>query len=112
MKMKMYMLAGLCICLIASISSFSQQKDPSVPAWVSEHGYWVVETNIHRPGWHRVRFYDNGHTLVGEQEMANAKLNIKRKKVKMKLKAMLESSLQLWAKQHPGNDSHHLAKKE
>lgn len=102
--------AVICICMLASTSAFSQQKDPSQPAWVSLHGYWVIESNTYQPGWHMVRFYDNSHTLIGEQQITNAKLNIKKKKVKMRLKFMLEAQLELWAKQHPVNDNTPIAK--
>ncbi len=111
MKKKMNVLACLCILMLTATQVYSQQNDPSCPPWVSENGYWVIESNIHRPGWQMIRFYDNDHTLVGEKELTSTRLNVKRKKIKMQLKWMLDSSLQSWARQHPGNDSTRLVNK-
>ena len=112
MKKKIQLFAGICVMTLASFSAFSQTNDNSIPKWVSDNGYWVVESNIHHPKQHTVWFYNNQHILVGSQEIVSSRLNIKKKKVKMQLKSMLESSMELWAKQHPGSDSNQLAKKK
>jgi len=111
MKKKMQQLTGTCLMVLASFTAFSQTNDNSTPKWVSDNGYWVVESNIHHPKQHTIWFYNNNHVLVGAREIASARLNIKKKKVKMQLKSMLESSLDVWARQHPGSQDQQLAKK-
>ena len=94
-KMGQYAIAG--ICMLISFASYSQTNDRSLPAWVSEKGYWVIEGNVHHPLQNIVRFYNNQHVMTGLTEFNSKKLNVKRKKVKMQLKSMLESSVQEWA---------------
>ena len=58
MKKTIATYAATAVLLLMSFSSFSQEnisdETPAVPAhetpaWVSDKGYWVVETNIHQP---------------------------------------------------------------
>ena len=111
--------AALALVFI-SFSSFSQDNDTQdnyidkstkTPAWVSDNGYWMMENNIHQPLQYTVRFYNNQNVLVGKQEITGKKMNLKRKKVKMELKAMLESTLVAWNNQQPAADTAALAKK-
>ena len=90
------MAAGIFVLI--SFTSYSQEDDHHTPAWVSDKGYWVVEDNIHQPLQHLVRFYNNHNILVGMQDISGAKLNLKKRKVKMQLKSMLETSLLVWEK--------------
>jgi len=99
------------ILIFASFCSFSQDNDHGTPAWVSDKGYWVVETNIHQPLQYTIRFYNNEHTIIGIKDVSGKKMNIKRRRVKMQLKSMLESSLTAWAVQHPAAGNTDLAKK-
>jgi hypothetical protein len=94
-KIGKYVAAGLL--LFISISSFSQDNERSTPAWVSDQGYWVVESNLHQPLQHTVRFYNNEHIIIATKDISGTKLNVKKRKVKMQLKSMLESSLLAWA---------------
>ncbi|HTL07146.1 MAG TPA: hypothetical protein VL307_02775 [Chitinophagaceae bacterium] len=96
MKKKMNFLLATVFCLCISSLAFSQ-NDHSIPAWVSEDGYWVMEGNVHQPRQHTVRFYTNDHILVGSASIDSKKLNVKRKRVKMQLKEMLEASLLAWS---------------
>lgn len=98
------------ILMLLTMPAFSQQKDQSVPDWVSDKGYWVVEGNIHQPQRNTVRFYNNQHVLTGSQEISK-RLNVKRKKVKMQLKTMLESSVKEWAARHSGSNDTDVAGK-
>ena len=111
MKKKIGKYAAAVILMLVSINSFSQNNDHSIPSWVSDKGYWVVETNIHQPLQHTIRFYNNEHILVGTKDIAGIKMNMKRKRVKMRLKSMLESSLLVWAGKTPADKNADLAKK-
>lgn len=88
--------------IFASCFSFSallgwSQNDNSLPKWVSDNGYWIVENNIHNPNQHTIRFYNNEHQLVGFKELSGVKLDLRKRKTKMMLKDALESSLTAWA---------------
>ena len=111
MKKKIVQFITAGICMFISFASYSQQNDRSMPAWVSEKGYWVIEGNVHHPLQNIVRFYNNQHVMTGMAEINTKKLNVKRKKVKMQLKSMLETSVQTWAsRQAVSGDSNLVSK--
>lgn len=72
---------------------FQQERRPKFPGWVSEKGYWVVESNIHSPLDHVVSFYTNDNQLIYKETLTGVKLNPEKRKVKMKLKKILESAI-------------------
>ena len=78
------------------LTSFAQDRQPNIPRWVSDKGYWVVESNIHTPLDHIIRFYTNDDVLVYKENVSGIKLNPDKRKVKMKLKKVLESSVLAW----------------
>ncbi|WP_276502434.1 hypothetical protein [Terrimonas pollutisoli] len=50
----------ISVGLFAQLNTIKKQKGkPKFPAWVSEIGYWVVETNINSPKNHVISFYTN-----------------------------------------------------
>ena len=110
MKKKIGSYAAVCMLLFVSLSSFSQAGKDDTPSWVSDKGYWVVESNLHQPREHSIRFYNNENILIGTQHITGTKLNPKKRKVKMQLKSMLESSLLVWNKQHETGDTTPLVK--
>ena len=75
----------------------AQQEDNPVPKWVSEKGYWVVESNKNTPKDSKVYFYNSDHVLVYQEEIKNQKLKLK-KKTLMKLKAALEEAVDSYEK--------------
>lgn len=100
MKQQMkYWLAFFALSLL-SFNSFSQNEDQSSSAskWISDKGYWVIESNINEPLQHLIRFYNNDDVLVYKEALAGVKLNPAKRKVKMMLKTVLESSLLAWEK--------------
>jgi len=62
-----------------------------VPKWVSEKGYWVLKSNRNTPTEHIVRFYDNEGKLMHSSNIYGARLNPSKRRVKMKLKNLLEA---------------------
>lgn len=93
-QLSKYMLAG--IFSLGVLFSFSQQQARRAPAWVSEKGYWVVESNASNPFQHSIRFYNNEDQMIGRKELSGVRLNPRKRKVKMKLKEFLESSILAW----------------
>jgi len=101
MKQQMkYWLAIFALSLL-SFNSFAQSEEQPSSAsskWISDKGYWVIESNINQPLQHLIRFYNNDDVLVYKEAVAGVKLNPAKRKVKMMLKTVLESSLLAWEK--------------
>jgi hypothetical protein len=97
-KTKTWM-AALALTFI-SLGSFAQEELQTIttPRWVSDKGYWVVESNIHSPLDHIVRFYNNDDVLIYKETITGIKLNPAKRKVKMKLKKVLDASVLAWEK--------------
>jgi len=81
----------LTLIAIGSIAQNHNKAQPVIPRWVSEKGYWVVETNTHYPLDHIVSFYNNNNVLLYKETLKGVKLNPDKRKVKMKLKKVLDS---------------------
>lgn len=87
--------------LLAVLFSFvailsSAQKKSSSSQWVSDKGYWVIETNKNKPMNHIVRFYNTSNVLVYKETLSDIKLNPQKRKVRMKLKKVLDESVAAW----------------
>lgn len=80
---------------IVSIA-YSQRNLQITAPWASEKGYWIVEDNIHDPMNHTIRFYNTENKLVHTEQLSGMKLNINKKKTKMKLKQALETAVSLY----------------
>lgn len=74
------------------------QSNPGskVPRWISDKGYWQIESNIYKPDKNIVYFYNNENELVYKEHLEGIVLNLKKKYVKMRLKKALEIALQMW----------------
>jgi len=97
----------LLVLSLFSLSAFSvqAQKSTSVSAsWVSEKGYWVLHSDLHSPLNHIIRFYNNENELVHTETLVGVKLDINKRKVKMKLKKALEETFLLYS-QHKKPDA-------
>jgi len=101
---------------LVSLVAFGQVREskeisaPKFPRWVSDKGYWVVESNINFPMNHIIRFYNADNVLVYKETLSGVKLNPERTKIKMKLKKVLESSVVTWQKVKKGNEEMALVK--
>lgn len=84
------------VLAITSHSLPGQVENKELPRWVSGKGYWVIEGNINDPLRHIIWFYNNDNLLVYKETLTGIKLNCDRRKVKMKLRKVLESSIIAW----------------
>ena len=84
----------LLVALFITASIHAQQH--AKPKWVSEKGYWVIETSGKTKNNHIIRFYSNEGQLVYQESVANQVLKISKRKVKMELKKVLEKSVDSW----------------
>ena len=99
--MKQQLKRSLAAAIFGLIINATHAQDDSTIAapWASDKGYWVIEGNIHAPLDHIIRFYNNANDLVYTETLSGVKLDIRKKKVKMKLKKALETTL-LLCEQH------------
>ncbi len=87
---------------LVSFIGYAQNRPSKIPRWVSEKGYWVIESNINSPVNHIIRFYNNENELLYQETLTGVKMNAGKRKVKMKLKKVLESSFLAWEKKKDG----------
>lgn len=97
-------------CLLIGHTAAIAQDDettnaPVAPRWVSEKGYWVVESNIKVPKQYVVRFYNNDHVMVYKEQVQGIVLRLNKRKVKMNLKRVLDASIVAWEKQHESKEN-------
>jgi len=87
-----------------SIVAFSQDQDqvyaPVTPKWISEKGFWQIETNKSTPENSIIYFFNNDGTLVYKERIEGQVINIKKRKVLMTLKKVLEESVVAWEERH------------
>jgi hypothetical protein len=74
----------------------AQDKPRVAPEWVSEKGWWMIESNIHAPKKHIVYFYNNDGVLVYKEKIEGLRIRPARKGTKMQLKQALETAVQAW----------------
>lgn len=96
MKTK-WMATGI-IGLLLHTAVIAQNKPRPVPEWVSAKGWWMVESNIHLPKQHIVYFYNNEGVLVYKEKLEGVRLNPEKRKLKMQLKQVLETTVVAWEK--------------
>ena len=93
------MIGFLFLLMIAS--TINSQEQDHTPSWVSDKGYWTIESNIHDPLNHIIRFYTNNGRLFHTEKLSGVKLDVDKRKTKMKLKKALEQTMELYSKQEP-----------
>lgn len=81
--------------LLSSLTTQAQSDEPkpNTPKWLSDKGYWVVESNKKTPKDAIVYFYNNENILVYKEEVRNKKLKLNRKKNLLRLKAALDEAV-------------------
>ncbi len=104
-------LIALCIPLILVIHPLkilAQEGTAGprpVPGWVSEKGYWQVETNIHSPWNSKISFFNNDGILVYKEYVQGVALNLQRKSTLRRLKKILDRSVTTWEGGHPAKEN-------
>jgi hypothetical protein len=106
MKKKL-IITGIIGLLIQSVV-FAQGKSNVSPEWVSEKGWWMVEGNIHSPKQHTVYFYNNEGVLVYKEKLEGIRLKPNKRATQMRLKKVLETSVQAWEQQHQAKENESL----
>jgi hypothetical protein len=94
------LLVTLLLGLVMQATLFAQNKPRTDPEWVSEKGWWVIESNIHAPKKHIVYFYNNDGVLVYKEKIEGLRIRPAKKATRMQLKQVLETTVQAWEKEH------------
>ena len=94
-------LTGFLFFFIIATAANAQEHKTFTAPWVSDKGYWTTESNIHDPLNHTIRFYTNNGRLFHTQQLSSMKLNIDKRKTKMKLKKALEKTMELYSRRQP-----------
>lgn len=92
-KLLILSMALLPLCFDALSQAAPTVELKEIPNWISEKGYWVTESNLKSPDTCTIFFYNNDHVLVYKERLEGIVLNIKRYKVRMRLKSVLEKSI-------------------
>lgn len=72
------------------------QENSHKASWVSDKGYWVVETNKQSPKEALVYFYNNDNLLVYKKEIKDQKLKLHKPATLLQLKATLEDAIEAY----------------
>jgi hypothetical protein len=94
--MKKQLFVTMLLSLLIQAAVYAQHKPRVSPEWVSEKGWWMVESNIHTPKKHIVYFYNNDGVLVYKENIEGLRINPSKKATRMRLKQVLETSVQAW----------------
>ncbi|MBD0367623.1 MAG: hypothetical protein M3342_02505 [Bacteroidota bacterium] len=86
----------LSFLFVASVPAQSVHKSPK---WMSNKGYWVVESNIQTPRSSIVYFYNNSNELIHKETVEGKRLNLNRKAVCKRLELVLVQSVSKWEKE-------------
>lgn len=76
-------------------------KSSQGPKWISEKGFWVVESNIHQPRKSIIYFYNNKKELVYKELITDEKFKLHKRKTLIRIKNTLETVLIAWDKGQP-----------
>jgi hypothetical protein len=106
MKIKL-IITGI-IGLLIQTAVFAQDNKRVSPEWVSDKGWWMVEGNIHSPRQHTVYFYNNDGVLVYKEKLESIRLKPYKRATQMRLKKVLETSVQAWEQQHQTKENESL----
>lgn len=98
--MKKYIHAILVFTVISFTAAAQTEplQNPGTPSWLSDKGYWVVESNVKTPRKSIVHFYNNEHIVVYREKVEGIRINLNKKKTLYRLKAALEQAVVAWEK--------------
>ena len=91
---------AVALSLFTNICFAQGEQKPGAPKWISDKGYWVVESNIHTPKSNTLYFYNNDDVLVYKEQVEGMKIKLNKKKVMLRLKSVLDQSITAWEAQH------------
>lgn len=98
-----------CVFAVLSIVHLSAKAQDEalnkIPRWTPDEGYWVAQTNVNEPMQCTIFFYTDNHELIYREKIVGVTLNLNARRVKMRLKKVLATSLQAWRKQRRAKEN-------
>jgi hypothetical protein len=90
-----YVLASIVVfaLLFSSNRTLAASADSTLPRWLSDKGYWMIESKIQSPDTSLVHFFTNEGILVYQEKIEGERLNLRKMRIRMQLKKVLEASL-------------------
>lgn len=98
--MKKNLFVTLIMGILIQTVALAQNNTRVTPDWVSDKGWWVVESNIHTPKQHIIYFYNNDGVLVYKEKIEGMRIKASKRTTRMQLKKVLETSVLAWEKHH------------
>lgn len=103
--MKLVLRITLAVIVLSMVCLAVQAQDEpitvSTPKWVSEKGFWVVESNKNNRDESIIYFYNNNKVQVYKEVVSGKQLNLKKRKTLMSLKKVLETAVYAWEQNKP-----------
>lgn len=111
--MKLVLRITLAVIVLSLLCIAVQAQDAptpitSTPKWVSEKGFWVVESNVKNRDESVIYFYNNNKVQVYKEVVNGKQLNLKKRKTLMSLKKVLETAVLAWERNTPVAESEKL----
>lgn len=105
MKLTLRITLAVIILSLLCIAVQAQEEPATVPAstpkWVSDKGFWVVESNVNNRDESTIYFYNNNKVQVYKEIVNGKPLNLKKRKTLMSLKKVLETAVIAWEQNTP-----------
>jgi len=81
------------ILLLSSNRTLAATADSTLPRWLSDKGYWMIESNINSPDTSLVHFFTNDGILLYQERIEGERLDLRKIRIRMQLKRVLHASL-------------------
>lgn len=102
MKQNLKTILFAATLFVIGFAGQAQQKETqSLPRWISDKGYWVVESNIHVPRQYTIHFYNNDNEEIYKEKVIGIKLKLNKRKTLLQMKSVLESAVYAWEQKQP-----------
>lgn len=82
--------------LLLQATAIAQDKHRAPADYISEKGWWVIESNIHTPKSSIVYFYNNEGVLVYKEKIQGLRIHPSRRSTRLQLKKALEAAVVAW----------------
>jgi hypothetical protein len=106
MKLRLKHSLPLMALVLITFSSYGQEKAPAttstIPKWVSEKGFWVVER---KPAAERTIYFYNNERVQVYKEIITGKFKLNKRKTLRYIKKILETTVIAWEQNQPFSEN-------
>lgn len=102
MKLLWLILFALCT------NRTTKAQSSPVPKWMSQKGFWVIQSNLHSPKKATIYFYTNTQELVYKEQVNGKRINPDRLKTRKHLESVLVESIIAWQKEGVAKENQQL----